>query len=51
MEGYRHACPDEVEGFTKEVRELIVGLMRDLEDQFKEDVKVREANQSRVTLG
>lgn len=40
MEGYRDACPDEVEGFRKEVKWLIVRLMQGLEDQFKEEVKV-----------
>ncbi|XP_073339797.1 exocyst complex component 3-like protein 4 [Pagrus major] len=39
MEGYRDACPDEVEAFRKEVKWLIVRLSQDLEDEFKEDVK------------
>lgn len=52
MEGYRDACPDQVEGFRKEVKWLIVRLMQDLEDQFKEDVKVQLYNCSiRVILG
>lgn len=41
MEGYQEACPDQVEGFWKEAKWLIVQLMQDLEDQFKEDVKVQ----------
>ncbi|KAM3594865.1 uncharacterized protein V6R79_015139 [Siganus canaliculatus] len=40
MEGYQDACPGEVEGFRREVNKLIIRLMQDLEDQFKEDVKV-----------
>ncbi|XP_060918524.1 exocyst complex component 3-like protein 4 [Labrus mixtus] len=40
MEGYQAACPQEVEGFRKEVKWLIVRLTQDLEDQFKEDVKL-----------
>ncbi|XP_041810453.1 exocyst complex component 3-like protein 4 [Chelmon rostratus] len=40
MEGYRTSCPNEVEGFRKEVKWLIVRLMQDLEEQFKEDVKL-----------
>ncbi|KAE8290328.1 hypothetical protein D5F01_LYC12050 [Larimichthys crocea] len=39
MEGYQDSCPNEVEGFRKEVKWLIVRLLQDLEDQFKEDVK------------
>nr|XP_046269153.1 exocyst complex component 3-like protein 4 [Scatophagus argus] len=39
MEEYQAACPDEVEGFRREVRGLIDRLMEDLEDQFKESVK------------
>nr|XP_019966034.1 PREDICTED: exocyst complex component 3-like protein 4 [Paralichthys olivaceus] len=39
MEGYLSACPDEVEHFRREVKLLIVMLLQDLEDQFKEDVK------------
>ncbi|XP_039992323.1 exocyst complex component 3-like protein 4 [Xiphias gladius] len=39
MEGYGGACPDEVEGFRKEVNWLIVRLTQGLEDQFKDDVK------------
>ncbi|XP_070776536.1 exocyst complex component 3-like protein 4 [Enoplosus armatus] len=39
MEGYRDACPDEVEGFRKEVKWLIVRLTQDLEDQFKKDIE------------
>lgn len=40
MEDYRESCPDQVEKFKKEVKWLNVRLMQDLEDQFKEDVKV-----------
>lgn len=40
MDGYQEACPGEVEGFRKEVKWLIVRLTQDLEDQFKEEVKV-----------
>ncbi|XP_044023008.1 exocyst complex component 3-like protein 4 [Siniperca chuatsi] len=39
MEEYQDACPDEVEGFSKEVKWLIVRLTEEMEDQFKEDVK------------
>ncbi|XP_040916222.1 exocyst complex component 3-like protein 4 isoform X2 [Toxotes jaculatrix] len=39
MDGYRDACPDEVEGFRKEVKWLITRLLQGLEDQYKEDVK------------
>ncbi|XP_070698445.1 exocyst complex component 3-like protein 4 [Pempheris klunzingeri] len=39
MEEYRDACPGGEEGFRKEVKWLIVRLIQDLEDQFKEDVK------------
>ncbi|XP_068194938.1 exocyst complex component 3-like protein 4 [Antennarius striatus] len=39
MEGYRGACPDQVEALRQEVHRLIVRLMQDLEDQFKEDVE------------
>ncbi|XP_076605078.1 exocyst complex component 3-like protein 4 isoform X2 [Chaetodon auriga] len=39
MEGYRDSCPQEVEGFRQEVKSLIVRLLLNLEDQFKEDVK------------
>ncbi|KAM6912825.1 exocyst complex component 3-like protein 4 [Xenentodon cancila] len=38
MEGYQDSCPNEVEGFKKEVKWLIVRLMQGLEDQFKKDV-------------
>lgn len=41
MEEHRAACPDEVEAFKKEVKLLTVRLGQDLEDQFKEEVKVR----------
>lgn len=41
MDGYQDACPDQVEEFRKEVKWLNVRLMQDLEDQFKEDVKVK----------
>lgn len=39
MEGYQTACPQEVEGFKREVKLLIVRLSQNLEDEFKEDVK------------
>ncbi|XP_029316652.1 exocyst complex component 3-like protein 4 isoform X2 [Cottoperca gobio] len=39
MEGYRDACPAEVEAFSKETKGLIFRLMDLLEDQFKEEVK------------
>ncbi|XP_047467914.1 exocyst complex component 3-like protein 4 [Mugil cephalus] len=39
MDGYQDKCPDEVEGFRKEAKWLIVRLLEGLEDQFKEDVK------------
>ncbi|KAM4723363.1 exocyst complex component 3-like protein 4 [Anableps anableps] len=39
MEGYQDSCPNEVEGFKREVKGLIVRLMESLEEQFKEDVK------------
>lgn len=41
MENYRASCPAEVEAFSKEVRWLCVRLLQDLEDQFKDDVKVQ----------
>ncbi|XP_013877590.1 exocyst complex component 3-like protein 4 [Austrofundulus limnaeus] len=40
MDGYQDSCPNEVEGFRREVKWLIVRLMQSLEDQFKEDIKV-----------
>lgn len=40
MENYRASCPAEVEAFSKEVRWLCVRLLQDLEDQFKDDVKI-----------
>lgn len=39
MEGYQDSCPNEVEGFKREVKGLILRLMESLEQQFKEDVK------------
>ncbi|CAI5697060.1 exocyst complex component 3-like protein 4 isoform X3 [Oreochromis niloticus] len=39
MEEYKETCEDGVNGFQKAVDSLIDKLMRDLEDQFKEDVK------------
>ncbi|MED6277044.1 hypothetical protein CHARACLAT_009111 [Characodon lateralis] len=39
MEGYRESCPNELEGFKREVKGLIVRLMESLEEQFKDDVK------------
>ncbi|XP_028294695.1 exocyst complex component 3-like protein 4 [Gouania willdenowi] len=39
IESYQEACPDQVEGFRKEVKSLILRLLQRLEDQFKEDVK------------
>ncbi len=41
MEGYEDTCPVEVEEFRREVKWLIVRLMEDLQDQFKEEVQVR----------
>ncbi|XP_024129343.1 exocyst complex component 3-like protein 4 isoform X2 [Oryzias melastigma] len=38
MDGYHESCPQEVDGFRKEVKSLIVRLMQSLENQFKEDV-------------
>ncbi|XP_026165816.1 exocyst complex component 3-like protein 4 [Mastacembelus armatus] len=38
MDEYQDVCPNEVEGFRKEVKWLIVRLVQDPEDQFKEDV-------------
>lgn len=35
------ACPDQVGGFREEVKWLIEQLLQKLEEQFKEDVKVR----------
>ncbi|XP_012731431.2 exocyst complex component 3-like protein 4 isoform X1 [Fundulus heteroclitus] len=39
MEGYQDRCPKEVEGFKREVKDLILRLMQSLEEQYKEDVK------------
>ncbi|KAM4541971.1 exocyst complex component 3-like protein 4 isoform 2-T4 [Odontesthes bonariensis] len=39
MEGYQGSCPDEVEGFRKEVKWLIERLLQGLEKQFIEDVE------------
>ncbi|XP_035761766.1 exocyst complex component 3-like [Neolamprologus brichardi] len=39
MEEYKETCEDGVNGFQKAVDSLIDKLMRDLEDQFKEDVE------------
>lgn len=46
MEEYKETCKDGVNGFQKAVDSLIDKLMRDLEDQFKEDVKVRQSSES-----
>lgn len=35
------ACPDQAGGFREEVKWLIEQLLQKLEEQFKEDVKVR----------
>lgn len=48
MEEYKETCKDGVNGFQKAVDSLIDKLMRDLEDQFKEDVKVRQSSESYV---
>lgn len=40
MDTHRDACPDQVDGFKQEAQWLIRELMKDLEDQFKEDVQV-----------
>uniref|UniRef100_A0A3P9HMM1 Exocyst complex component 3-like 4 n=1 Tax=Oryzias latipes TaxID=8090 RepID=A0A3P9HMM1_ORYLA len=40
MDGYHGSCPREVEAFKGEVASLTVRLMRSLEDQFKQDVKL-----------
>ncbi|XP_042356662.1 LOW QUALITY PROTEIN: exocyst complex component 3-like protein 4 [Plectropomus leopardus] len=39
MDGYLDTCPQEVEGFRKEAKWLIIRLTQELEDQFKEEVK------------
>ncbi|XP_074517111.1 exocyst complex component 3-like protein 4 isoform X1 [Sebastes fasciatus] len=39
MDGYRDTCPEEVDGFRKEVKGLIMRLLQVLEDQFKDEVK------------
>lgn len=41
MEVYNSPSPAESETFRKEVKRLMSRLMQSLEDQFKEDVKVR----------
>uniref|UniRef100_A0A3Q4I428 Exocyst complex component 3-like 4 n=1 Tax=Neolamprologus brichardi TaxID=32507 RepID=A0A3Q4I428_NEOBR len=48
MEEYKETCEDGVNGFQKAVDSLIDKLMRDLEDQFKEDVEVRQSSESYV---
>ena len=40
MDRHRDACPDQVDAFTREARWLIEKLMKELEEQFKEDVQV-----------
>lgn len=40
MESYQEACPDQVEMFKNEVMRLNARLTQELEDQYKEDVKV-----------
>lgn len=40
MEGYRLCCSSEVEALNKEVKWFNVRLLQDLEDQFREDVKI-----------
>uniref|UniRef100_A0A3P9KV99 Exocyst complex component 3-like 4 n=1 Tax=Oryzias latipes TaxID=8090 RepID=A0A3P9KV99_ORYLA len=40
MDGYHGSCPRQVEAFKGEVASLTVRLMRSLEDQFKQDVKL-----------
>ncbi|KAM7376383.1 hypothetical protein PAMP_006124 [Pampus punctatissimus] len=39
MENYRDTCAYQVDEFRQEVKRLIIRLIQDLEDQFKEDVK------------
>lgn len=53
MESYQEACPDQVEGFKKEVKWLNARLTQELEDQYKEDVKVQHhhSNLSSVMIG
>lgn len=40
MEGYRQACPSEVEFLSKEIKWFNVRLLQDLQDQFKDHVKI-----------
>lgn len=52
MKSYCDACPEEVKGFSKEVEDLVGRLTQVLENQFKEDVKVRGTSAShRVSCG
>lgn len=46
MDGYRDTCPEEVDGFRKEVKGLIMRLLQVLEDQFKDEVKVQPKHKS-----
>ncbi|XP_056283283.1 exocyst complex component 3-like protein 4 isoform X2 [Pseudoliparis swirei] len=39
MDGYRDACPDQLDGFRQEAAGLIGRLSKALEDQFKDDVQ------------
>lgn len=48
MEEYKETCEDGVNGFQRAVDSLIDKLMQDLEDQFKEDVKVQQCSESYV---
>ncbi|XP_072314345.1 exocyst complex component 3-like protein 4 [Eucyclogobius newberryi] len=40
MEDYRESCPTEVESLSKEIKRFNVRLLQDLQDQFKENVKI-----------
>lgn len=42
MEGYRECCPTQVDHLSREVDGLVHRLVQGLEDQFKNDVRVRE---------
>ncbi|KAK7903856.1 hypothetical protein WMY93_016463 [Mugilogobius chulae] len=40
MEGYRASCPSELESLSKEIKWFNVRLIQDLQDQFKDQVKI-----------
>ncbi|XP_033843934.1 exocyst complex component 3-like protein 4 [Periophthalmus magnuspinnatus] len=40
MEGYRLSCPSEVEALAKEVKWFNIRLLQELQDQFKDNVKI-----------